>query len=242
MRLLTLTLAVVLCVSAAPPDTKRLDARSLFYDPTSGAASSTPPVSPGHTPAPARPVVNVRNTGIMYYVELIKPSGEKVRVTTSRTFHTGDKIQLHVQTNVDGRLVIVQKQKDGSSQVIFPDKRVNGGSNTLHARADTIVPSEDSWFKFDDNPGEEHILMLLTTEAAYEQVRQDVAAATTDAKKADELSRNIAQHRTDRGLVLQVDDKADKPATYVVSTNSTAPPTTAGIGTVVATEIVLNHQ
>src|SRR5438552_855794 len=43
-------------------------------------------------------------TGVMYYLELLQPDGQLVRVTSSRVFHSGEKVRLHVTSNVDGAL------------------------------------------------------------------------------------------------------------------------------------------
>lgn len=250
MRATVLSLSVVLVCALAWADNSEQQpgAKALFYDTTSNVTvSGGPPQgsgSPRQPSKPAAPRITKPTTGLMYYVELVKPSGEMLRVNSTRVFRSGERIRLHFQTNVDGRLVIVQKQKDGSSQVLYPDKRINGGDNRIKASFDTIIPSEKAWFRFDNKPGEEKIMVFLTTESGYDTIRRDVAEENLDGKKTLTLASRIERQRGSKALVLEVDEKSEKPATYVVASVSASKEKAqaqepAGL---VTTEIVLNHQ
>jgi len=73
------------------------------------------------------------NAGLMYYIERQGPDGRVDRVNPTTIFHSGDRIRLQLKSNVAGRLVIAQRNPDGSSGVLFPDSRVNGGDNRIQA-------------------------------------------------------------------------------------------------------------
>ena len=237
-----LTLLVSAVVLA---DTQRkTDARSLFYDTTSDLTKA--PGALEHkegagtakaAAAAAKPI----STGLMYYVELIQPGGEKIRVTTKRVFHSGDKLRLHVETKVDGRLVVLQRRRDGSAQVLFPDPRVHNGDNLIRAHVDTVVPSDESWFKFDDKPGLEKLTLLLATEAKYGDFRQEVAEARADSDRAVKLEAKIHK-ATQRDLIVEVDDDKEKAGTFVIEKTAAGGPDPNPASGMVTAEITLNHQ
>jgi len=226
-------------------------AKALFYDVTSqvsapgGTEATTRRVAIPSTPknGPVRQEA-APNTGLMYYVELIKPNQELQRVNATRIFRSGEKIRLHFQSNVDGRLVILQKQSGGTAQKLFPAPRVNGGDNRIRAGTETIIPSEKAWLTFDNKPGEERLMVFLTPESGFQEIQSDVAS-TLDGERTDRLEVLISQRRTgSKALVLEVDDKSDRPAVYAVASQP-QPASKAGVNLtsdIVALEIVLNHQ
>ena len=61
-------------------------------------------------PAPAPPKPG-EVTGLMYYVEVIQPTGQALRVNTSRVFHSGERLRFHVMSNVSGKLTILQSER-----------------------------------------------------------------------------------------------------------------------------------
>ncbi|MGI8741307.1 MAG: DUF4384 domain-containing protein [Bryobacteraceae bacterium] len=256
MKLLTsISLALSITVYAAD-DSANKGAKGLFIDQLSnakiptGTASGNGNLQPSKktgVPSTMKPIASTpKNTGLMYYLELVKPSGEVLRVNSTRAFHSGEKVRLHFTTNMDGRLVIVQKQKNGTSEVLFPDKRVRDGDNRLKAGEDMVVPSERAWFTFDANPGEERLMVFLTTESGYGGLRPMIADATLNGDKTIQLASNIEKQRGSKALKLEVDEASPEPATYVVMNALDRNPGRATSGSmpqgVVATEIVLTHQ
>ena len=221
-------------------------AKALYYDVTSQVAvlGADPPRRQGSSSLPVSQE-RVPNTGLMYYVELIKPNQELQRVNATRGFQSGEKIRLHFQSNVDGRLVILQKQTGGTAQKLFPDPRVNGGDNRIRAGADTIIPSEKAWLTFDNKLGEERLMVFLTPESGFQAIQRDVASTTLDRERTERLEVLISQRRTgSKALVLEVDDKGDSPAVYAVASQpSPAPKARVSVPPdIIALEIVLNHQ
>src|ERR1035441_3194605 len=63
------------------------------------------------------------------------------------------KRRILLKSNSNGRLVIAQRDSGGGSSVLFPDPRVAGGDNRIRASQVTALPSESTWFKFDEHPG-----------------------------------------------------------------------------------------
>lgn len=126
-------LLTLLAVPIAAQQAEEAGAKSLFYDP---AAKRFWPPGMKPTPAPAPPVRKppatalksrvrpvmpvpveaVKFPGIHYWVEL-KGKGS---VTEEQTFYTGDQIQLHVRSNVDGYLTLWALGAGEQRQQLFP--------------------------------------------------------------------------------------------------------------------------
>ncbi len=218
-------------------------AKALFLDPTSGSGVAT--VAPAGSTArravtrkPAEPAPTVVNAGLMYYIERQGPDGRVDRVNPSTVFHSGDKIRLQLKSNVEGRLVIAQRNADGTSSVLFPDSRANGGDNRIKANEFAVLPSWGSWFKFDENAGEERLLVMLTPGTGNSQPQTMPADLIRpwDEKRTKEATLMAQAQRGSKALVIEVDQSKDA-ATYVVQPVGR----TVSQG-IITTEIVLTHR
>ena len=204
--------------------TAQTGAKALFLDPTSGsgvapvkAASSNPKKSTAAR-KPEEPAPLAVNAGLMYYIERQGTDGRVDRVNPTTIFHSGDKIRLQLKSNVAGRLVIAQRNADGSSGVLFPDSRVNGGDNRIQADTVAALPSWGAWFKFDNNPGEERLLVMLTPEGSSVQPGAMPAEPMRpwDQKRTQDVTLLAQAQRGSKALVIEVDESKDSAATYVV--------------------------
>lgn len=94
--------------------------------------------------------------------------GDAMRVDPSREFVAGDNIRISMEANTDGYLYVFHTENDGPPTLIFPDKRLNDGDNTIEAHVPYEVPSpfETSenlrWFRFDENPANERLYIVIT--------------------------------------------------------------------------------
>jgi hypothetical protein len=179
----------------------------------------------------------IENMGIKYWLELIQPGNTQiVRVNSNRVFHSGERIRLHVETNVDGRVTLLQLAHDGASLVLFPDARINGGDNYIRAGIDTPVPSARAWIKFDNRPGLERLVVFLTptnrrlpSDRPSPLIQQaDTRAAAPQPKPGESSDGDIEKPGTatllaildrsqgGKGLVIEVDDQSERPASYAV--------------------------
>jgi hypothetical protein len=250
-RILLATVAAVVwfATPARPAESKSTTpanekgAKALFVDSMSGAEIDTsggvkPPKS-HRDPVPARAgapkhVADVprRASGLMYWIELVRPSGEAVRVTSDRVFHSGERIRLHLTGNIDGDVAVYQRADDGKAMMLFPDVRVNGGSAVVAKGAATVVPSESTWFRFDDRVGVERITVILTPRPMrYEAPARPTLVAA--ARNYDELRPQEGS----KGLVLESDPGSADAATYVVRPASIGSPVDP-----VIVEIELRHE
>src|SRR5919109_24495 len=128
----TLTLFLVLQALAA----EEKGAKSIFYSgegPTvMPASSSSTEVKTKNQTKPMVPQVE-KYMGISYWIDLLDRSGEMKRVTTTRTFRSGERIKLNIETNRDGYLYVINIGSTGQSRVLFPYPGATG-SNFVSAR------------------------------------------------------------------------------------------------------------
>lgn len=235
-------------------------AKALFYDSTSDAtvhAEKAGAMQQG-LPTKAR-----SNTGLKYWVELVQPGGQLLHVNSNRVFHTGEHIRLHFESNVDGNIVMVQMNPDGTSQVLYPDPRINNGDSHIKASTDTTVPGGGAWFTLDNTPGIERVMVFLNADAPAPSTqrtasRRDGHAAVNDdatvgraisnssngkidTRTTAQLAAQVDHERGSKSLVLEVDDKSQAPAEYVVKTADYKTGSRAS-QTALATMIQLKHQ
>jgi hypothetical protein len=112
--------------------------------------------------------------GLGYTLYLRDVNGRAVRVEPTREFHTGDRIRVSLEPNIDGYLYVFHTEGDGPPQMIFPDSRLEGGENWIAAHVPIDVPSTVEmderlrWFQFDANPAMEHLFVVVTREPLAE--------------------------------------------------------------------------
>lgn len=114
--------------------------------------------------SPATPI------GLGYTLFMRNANGDPVRVDPSEEFHTGERVRIALEPNVDGYLYIFHSEGDGKPVMIFPDRRLADGDNAIDAHVPYDVPSGSEkderlrWFTFDANPATEHLYVVLTRE------------------------------------------------------------------------------
>jgi hypothetical protein len=124
-----------------------------------------------------------RPIGLGYTLFTLGDNGEAVRTDPTRQFRTGEGIRIALETNTDGYLYIFHTENDGEPSMIFPDARLNGGSNLVKAHVPYEIPSSQEateamrWFVFTDPPAAERLYIVLT--------RQPLANVPTGNTLAD---------------------------------------------------------
>jgi hypothetical protein len=247
MHRFVLSALAVACAAVMALAEGEKGAKALFFDPATGAAVS--PVRPAHQPrsAPATEAHReaappAANAGLMYYIERQTSGGAVERVSPATVFHSGDRIRIAFQSNIDGRLMIAQCDSAGTSSVLFPDPRVIAGDDRIRARQETVVPAAPAWFRFDVHPGEERLLVMLTPEGARNtpfaanSATDREPVAQLDARRTQELAQS-AHAQGSKALVIEIDDTSSAPAAYVVHR-----PGEGSSNSIITTEIVLQHR
>ena len=174
---LLIILALALLAKSSPgqqardtgSDLQTRDLSNMFYSdtlPPKAEPKTESKKAPVKKPAPRKPAVsNVssaeRRVGLKYRVLLRTPECDISDVDSSYTFHSGDKVRLQIESNVDGYLYVMQKGSTGKDRVLFPDPRINGGDNKIARGILYSVPGSQ-WFTFDNNPGIENLTVAVS--------------------------------------------------------------------------------
>ena len=218
MARFTLIWASVLSISvvAFGQQEQEKGAKAIFLDTQTGRMAM--PVVPRPAPKSGSAAVEVPAiTGLMFYFELLQPNGELIRVNSSRVFRSGEKVRLHVTTNIDGRLTILQSQEKGKFEELFPSPKLPESSAFVRSGVETILPTPGSWFKFDEQTGEIRLLMMLTagapktpaSVASYPPIKKDVSTTTLPGSVDERSEAMMAFEKLQRGskaLLIETDD------------------------------------
>jgi Domain of unknown function (DUF4384) len=231
-----------------------LKARELFYAPPTDAAkpahnnvkptraaATKQTTTPVTTETTKSPMVNVINSnvplGMRYSVLKRDASGSFKEVDSDATFHSGDRIRLHVDANTAGYLYVVSQGSSGNWSLLFPSADVDGGNNRIEKGSSQQIPaSSKGQFVFNDQSGTEKLFLVLSRKpepdldkliysitGAHGTDRSVMAQATIN----DDVVNRLRDQVKSRDLVFEKVDgeaAADKPAekaTYVVNPNRT---------------------
>lgn len=106
--------------------------------------------------------------GMGYTLYMRDAQGEAVRVDPSRSFRTGERVRILLETNTDGYLYIFNTTDNGDPVMIYPDTRIDDGGNYIEAHVPVEVPSSEEadesyrWFTFDNKPGTERLYVVFS--------------------------------------------------------------------------------
>jgi hypothetical protein len=106
--------------------------------------------------------------GLGYSLYMRDANGDAVRIDPDRTFHTGDRVRVLLETNTDAYLYIFNSTDNGDPVMIYPDVHLDDAGNYVEAHVPTEVPSSTEaderfrWFAFDATPGTEHLYIVVT--------------------------------------------------------------------------------
>jgi hypothetical protein len=190
-------------------------AKSIFDDPTSGTAiaSSATAASPNSGNPGSGPKTGSAKLnrpwavpGLNFWLEELMPGGEVKRVSTSQQFHTGDRIRLHLRSNMPGYLEIVTQQSGEAAELLFPSAKIK--DNKVERLQTKVFPSSTAWFKFDDRPGELRLTLSLTG------ARQGVAAPPVEAPPT--LIAEADRAMSDKGLKIEEDPSPNTGSVHAV--------------------------
>jgi hypothetical protein len=90
----------------------------------------------------AKPVERAPLLKLEWRVYRVKDNGAQEETSPLAVFHNGDRLRVSVRTNQDGYLYIVhQPTPSAPGQIIFPDSRLNNGSNVVTRGQEFVLPS-----------------------------------------------------------------------------------------------------
>lgn len=128
-------------------------------------SGSTGATSSSHNLAISTPEAAV---GLGYTLFMKGKDGRPVRVDPSRAFVTNDAIRILIEPNIDGFLYIFHSEEKGRPQLLYPDPRLQAGSNAVRAHVPHEVPSStdpnelNQWFVFEGTPTKERVFIVIS--------------------------------------------------------------------------------
>lgn len=235
-----------------------MKARELFYTPPPDASTAKkpaaknsratrPPVTaptvsntaPATNPPGNPAMVNVSNVanvplGLRYSVLKRDPSGKFAEVDADTTFHSGDRIRIHVDTNTTGYLYVVMQGSSGNWRLMFPAADVEGGNNRIEKGASQQIPPGDrGQFVFDQQSGTEKLFLVLSRkpEPDLDKLIYSITGAQgsnrtlmAQASVGDDIVNRLRDEVKSRDLVFEKVDSTEpsaEKATYVVNPSRT---------------------
>ncbi len=207
-----------------------VDLSKFFNEPTLVSEPKPVAKTPAKAPKAQKPAMIYR-MGLQYRVTLCTQQCDIREVDTSREFYSGDRIRFSFNANTDGYLYVLHRGSTGGENLLFPDPRLNGGSNRIKKNVQYPVPP-DTWFVFDENPGEEFLRVILS--------RHPLESLPQEVKKQPPFP----QSGKDPGLLLQLISAVDQELSRKVNTRDLAlfteqsPLTSDGTSSVQSTIVV----
>jgi hypothetical protein len=147
-------------VSSTTKSTPSTTTTTSSSTPTSSSSTSLPDggqVMRVSAPAPAQGTP----LGLRYSI-LRRMSGQMVEVPKDTEFHTGDAIQIKVQTNSPGYLYIVNQGSSGQWMPMFPSAEFQDGDNKVDGWNTYTLPPRP--MVFDEKVGVEKLTVLFARE------------------------------------------------------------------------------
>jgi len=216
--------AAMVALLAAPivaQQKEKEGAKTIFYNPSTGAASKPglkPKPKTGKPPKDKSPqseedkilvprtrveavkVESAKNAGLHYWFEL-----EGVgKVSEDRVFYTSDRLRLHLRSNMDGYLSLWAYDSSGRSQLLFPkssedDKALAFSEDSNYVRANTEY-SPGGAIVFSPPPEDERLLIFFSTS------KDDVPSPQKNSLTAQQISE-ATQTEGSKSLLFEVEKK-----------------------------------
>ena len=198
-------------------------AKSLFYDPATGVAlkpaEKQKQAQHGRVRVKTALGSQVKYVGLHYWIDL-EGIGS---VTDDRVFHTGERIKLHLRSNVDGYLSLWSLDSSGRGQLLFPASGSADSENFVKADSEYVTPG---FIKFSLPVEDERLLVFFSRSKA------DLPSLNKDSVDEGAITKTLGPAGM-KALVFETEKK--NPAevgTYVVNRQ----------GGPIAKEIRLRHQ
>jgi hypothetical protein len=218
---------------AIPGQSKDVGAKDLFYRQQSSPAE-------------------VINNGLQYWIELNR-KGQVLRVSNKFAFKSGDKIRIHVKSNIEAfAYVMLREGSSGEQSVLFPDARFHD-DNKFKASEDYPVP-RDGYLAFDQTPGTEKLILLLSRQALEPakyladktKKRVTIAAVPSGAKDLIPGSVVLAYSADDSPATGKMPEKVPTPVSNAVLASNSEQAVTTLVQTdpnqVLAVDLALLHE
>ncbi len=187
---------------------------------------------PVSLPASSKAQTARKTLGLSYWIELVQEQGNAgVQVSNTRVFRSGERIRLHFLGNMDGHVALIQLGSSGTGQLLFPNPGKGLTDTQLTAGQERILPNDAAWFRFDDNPGTERLIVM------FARSRDDLDSFPLRPSMDKDSTASVIQTAKDlrgsKDLLIETEAQAaSEVGTYGVSLS----------GQPVILEIALQHR
>jgi hypothetical protein len=111
--------------------------------------------------------------GVKVSVRLLRDGRERP-ASVDEQFYSGDRIKLALETNFNGYVAVINIGPTGNKRLLYPEE----DDAIFPAGGATLPPADDKWIVFDDNAGEEKVVLILSaTPLGLSPQRPDPPAA-----------------------------------------------------------------
>lgn len=145
------------------------------------------------------------STLALNYKILLKRGNEVTQVPSDFAFKSGDSFRLVFQSNVEGYIYLLHRGSSGNGRFLFPDSRIDAGSNHVAAYGEQTVPAQ-GWFTFDENVGTEIVHMIVTEQPMPELLRLTAEPVIEPGRWGRVVNRLVAAYEqwTSDGLFKDI--------------------------------------
>lgn len=133
--------------------------------------------------------------------------GQTSTVAPTHEFKSGDKVKLVFTPNTDGYVYWLAKGTSGNYSMLYPSPK-SGMDNAVKRNTEYTVPAKGS-FRFDDTPGNEELLCILSTEKLDDLDKAASEQFANAGKQVAQLENDQAKKRTTRDLVFEEEEEED---------------------------------
>jgi hypothetical protein len=164
---------------------------------TTASANSVEVAEGGETPEPSsggtadgaqfiKASAMMRSLALGYTIYVKDATGALLPVPLSKSYKSGDRIAIVLETNADGYLYVFDAENGKNPQMLYPNVQLNHGGNEVRAHVRETYPADlDLAFEFDATPATEHLFIVVS--------REPLAGVPT----GDALEKFCAKNRED---------------------------------------------
>lgn len=224
---LSAVMVASLSATVATQQNEKEGAKTIFYNPSTGAASKPGSKQKNHSgqlpkdkspqsqddkilvtrksqndkiPVTQTSVEPAKNVGLHYWFEL-----EGVgKVSEDRVFYTGDRIRLHLRSNLDGYLSLWAYDPSGQSKLLFPVSTSSEGKELTFSDDSNFVRANTEYspgaIVFSPPPEDERLLIFFSTS------KDDVPSPQKGSLTAQQINE-ATQAEGGKSLLFEVEKK-----------------------------------
>ena len=109
---------------------------------------------------------------------ILNRKGKISSVPFKTVFQSGDKVAFKFATNYAAYVAVITKGSSGKRKLLFP---YNGAKDRISAGETFRIPTGENWFVFDDTPGREELVFVMSNKPIAELEQGHQASPTSSS-------------------------------------------------------------